>query len=111
MTQRAPTIADTRDFAGRVPAETRATELERLAVTFNRMLDSLQEAYANQQRFLAAAPQEQRTPWTSLQANLHFLEGAVDAPRSDRAAALHAARIEADRMGFLVGDLDRKSGV
>jgi signal transduction histidine kinase len=105
MTERAASIAATSDFSGRVPVDTRAAELQRLAVTFNRMLESLQKAYANQQRFLADASHELRTPLTILKGNLHYLEEAPDAPLSDRTEALHAARLEADRMGVLVGDL------
>ena len=105
MTERASAIADKSDFSGRVPADTRAAELQKLALTFNRMLESLQRAYANQQRFLADASHELRTPLTVLQGNLHYLEEAIDAPGPDRTEALHAARLEADRMGFLVGDL------
>lgn len=105
MTERAASIAETKDFSGRVPVDTRATELQRLAITFNQMLTSLEEAYANQQRFLADASHELRTPLTVIQGNLHYLEAAPDAPHSEREDALHAARIEADRMGMLVGDL------
>jgi signal transduction histidine kinase len=105
ITERAASIADTSDFAGRVPVDTRTAELQTLAITFNRMLESLDKAYAHQQRFLADASHELRTPLTVLQGNLHFLEQAVDAPDSDRWDALHAARIEADRMGLLVSDL------
>lgn len=105
ITDRAASIADTSDFAGRVPVDTRTAELQTLAVTFNRMLESLQQAYANQQRFLADASHELRTPLTVLQGNLHYLEEAVNAPGGERREALHAARLEADRMGVLVGDL------
>jgi len=105
MTAQAASIAETRDFAGRVPVDSRTAELQRLALTFNHMLESLQEAYANQQRFLADASHELRTPLTVVQGNLHYLEAAPDGPVAERADALHAARIEADRMGVLVGDL------
>ena len=105
ITERAASIAETSDFAGRVPVDTRTAELQKLALTFNRMLGSLDEAYEHQRRFLADASHELRTPLTVLQGNLHFLEQAVDAPDSDRWDALHAARLEADRMGLLVGDL------
>lgn len=105
MTERAAAIAATSDFSGRVPVDTQAAELQRLAVTFNAMLESLQRAYANQQRFLADASHELRTPLTIVQGNLHYLEEAVDAPRGEQVDALHAARIEADRMGGLVRDL------
>ena len=105
ITERAAAIADTSDFAGRVPVDTRTAELQTLAVTFNRMLGSLAEAYGTQQQFLADASHELRTPLTVLQGNLHYLEEATDAPPSEREEALHAARLEADRMGMLVGDL------
>jgi two-component system, OmpR family, sensor kinase len=105
MTEQAASIAATRDFSGRVPVDTRAAELQRLAVTFNQMLASLEEAYANQQRFLADASHELRTPLTVVLGNLEYLDEARDAPQADRFAALEAARMEAERMSGLVSDL------
>lgn len=105
MTAQAASIAATRDFAGRVHVDSSAAELQRLALTFNKMLASLQEAYAGQQRFLADASHELRTPLTVVQGNLHYLQDAPDAPARDRQEALQAARLEADRMGVLVAGL------
>jgi two-component system OmpR family sensor kinase len=105
MTEQAAKIAEESDFAGRVPEDSRTNELLKLAQTFNRMLSSLQVAYANQQRFLADASHELRTPLTVVQGNLHYLVEAIDAPQTEREEALHAARLEADRMGVLVSDL------
>lgn len=105
MTARAASIAETRDFSGRVPVDTRAAELQKLALTFNHMLASLEEAYANQRRFLADASHELRTPLTVIQGNLQYLEQAHGAPEEERQEALRAASQEADRMGTLVGDL------
>ena len=105
MTSEAASIAATRDFGGRVPVDTSAVELQRLAVTFNQMLASLEEAYANQQRFLADASHELRTPLTVVLGNLQYLDEARDAPQVERIAALEAARMEAERMSGLVSDL------
>ncbi len=105
MTHQAASIAATRDFSGRVPVDTRAVELQRLAVTFNQMLASLEEAYANQQRFLADASHELRTPLTVVLGNLQYLDEARDAPSAERRDALEAARLEAERMSGLVSDL------
>jgi two-component system OmpR family sensor kinase len=105
MTRRAAAIAATRNFAGRVPVPSSMAELRQLALTFNHMLASLEQAHAAQQRFLADASHELRTPLTAVRANLDFLEGTPDAPAAERALALRAARKEAERMGTLVSDL------
>ncbi|HZT96274.1 MAG TPA: HAMP domain-containing sensor histidine kinase [Chloroflexota bacterium] len=105
MTRRAAAIAAAKDFSGRVPEDPRTAELHRLALTFNDMLASLQEAYANQKRFLADASHELRTPLTVIQSNLQFLEAAPDATPTERLEALQAATVETERMAMLVADL------
>jgi two-component system OmpR family sensor kinase len=105
LTDLAATIAVQRDFSGRVPVRRSVAELKQLAITFNRMVESLAEAYTTQQRFVGDASHELRNPLTIIQANLHFLEEAPDAPTTDRDAALHTARVEADRMTFLINQL------
>ncbi len=105
LTRHAASIAATRDLSARVPEDPGTAELYRLATTFNDMLASLEESYANQRRFLADASHELRTPLTVVQGNLQFLEAAPDAPISERAEALEAATIETERMALLVSDL------
>lgn len=111
LTETAEEIARTCAFDRRVPplgSEGRAEgerrdELARLSATFNRMLASLEQAYAGQQRFVADASHEIRTPLTAIIGNLELLARPV--PEAERSVALTEARREADRLARLVADL------
>ena len=80
-------------------------ELSRLAETFNTMLDTLEQLYAYQQRFVADASHELRAPIASIRCNLDMLTSTSDLPAEEASAALNDARSEAERMGRLVNDL------
>lgn len=58
------------DLHRRVPEPTTADEIGRLARTMNTMLGRLQEASERQQRFIADASHELRSPLTSIRAQL-----------------------------------------
>ena len=80
LTREAKTIGEERDFKRRVDYSGPMDELGELAVTFNSMLERLEEAYRRlsgllqaQQRFVADASHELRTPLTSIQGNVDFL--------------------------------------
>jgi signal transduction histidine kinase len=80
LTGEARAIGEEKDFRRRVKYEGPKDELGELAVTFNTMLESLEEAYGRlnasllaQQRFVADASHELRTPLTSIQGNVDFL--------------------------------------
>jgi two-component system OmpR family sensor kinase len=87
------------------------TELGRLAVTFDDMLDSLEAAIrdarasdAATRRFLADASHELRTPIAALQATIEtLLREQPERPERDRLEA--AAATESDRLGRMVDDL------
>ena len=107
MTKTARRISAAQDFSQRVPEKSvlGKNELTRLATTFNGMLGELQEAYQQQQRFVADASHELRAPITSIRCNLDLLAKAPDLAPGETAAALSDARAEANRMGRLVNDL------
>lgn len=107
MSQTAQHISMTRDFSQRVPEQTRLgkSELTLLAGTFNTMLDSLEKAYQQQQRFVADASHELRAPITTIRCNLDLLAKAPDLAGEEVATALSETRAEADRMGRLVNEL------
>ena len=105
LTDEARAIARSQAFARRVPVEHPRDELGRLAATFNEMLDSLERAYAAQQRFVADASHELRAPMTVLQANLELLRRARDLGAAEREQTLADANIEAERLARLVADL------
>jgi len=102
----------TRDLTRRLPESRGWDELNRLARAFNGMLERLQEAQnqltaalAAQQRFVADASHELRTPITSIRNNAGLLLGRADVSTGDREAALRDIADESERMSRLVRDL------
>ena len=108
VTDTAHAIARSRELSRRIEGafvHARQDELGRLAVTFNEMLESLEQASSAQQRFVADASHELRTPLTSIQANLELLRDREDLPPDARDAAVAEAAAEATRLARLVADL------
>ncbi len=96
----------------RFPASLGQTEIDRLAESFNGMLERLQTSFATEReakeqmrRFIADASHELRTPLTSIHGFLEvLLRGAADKPEQLN-AALNSMLGEAKRMKKLVEDL------
>jgi signal transduction histidine kinase len=88
------------DLSARIPGRGRS-EVGELAVTFNRMLDRLEAAFAAQRMFLADVGHELRTPITVIQGNLDTMQAAS----CDVAETLAIAADELARMTRLVDDL------
>lgn len=105
LTEKARSIASSRDFEDRVPVGPRHDELGRLAGTFNEMLDGLEQAYAIQRRFVSDASHELRAPLTAIQGNLELLEQRPDLPPGERQEAIGEAAREARRLSTLVAEL------
>ena len=111
------TMADTAgeiaagDLTQRVePAETR-TEVGRLGLSLNLMLDQIEVAFAERtaseeklRRFLADASHELRTPLTSIRGYAEIFERAKDDP-DDLATAMRRIEEESKRMGVMVDEL------
>jgi two-component system OmpR family sensor kinase len=66
-------IERTGDPSRRLPQPASADEVGRLAGTLNAMLGSLEQARANERRFLADASHELRTPLTALRGNVGYI--------------------------------------
>jgi signal transduction histidine kinase len=105
MTATAGAIARTRSFSKRLPPGHRKDELGELSLTFNEMLDSLEQAYRAEQRFVGDASHELRAPLTAIQANLDLLQRRRDMTDEERSVAVAEASREADRLAKLVADL------
>jgi two-component system sensor histidine kinase MprB len=87
-------------------------ELGRLARRFNAMLDRLGASQAalgaslrSQQRLIADASHELRTPVTSLRTNAEVLREATDLTESERDALLGDVVAQAEELGALVADI------
>ncbi|MER3439710.1 MAG: hypothetical protein C4346_20130, partial [Chloroflexota bacterium] len=97
-----------RSLATRLDVPESGDELARLAATFNRMLDRLEEAFSAQQRFIADASHELRTPLTAIRGNLDVLArqaAATGDAGPDFADALDDLQRESARMSRLIEDL------
>jgi signal transduction histidine kinase len=105
MIHTARAIALSRGFSRRLAAPSRRDELGELALTFNEMVTSLEDAYRSQQRFIADAAHELRAPLTAIQGNIELLSRLPDMPEHERAEALWYIDAEARRLSRIVGEL------
>lgn len=79
-------------------------EIGELGQSFDRMIDRLGAAFAEQERFLADISHELRTPITIVRGHLEMLQRGERAPEQI-GRALAISLDELDRMGRLVNDL------
>ena len=80
-------------------------ELARLAASFNRALDALEQSVQTQRQLVADAGHELRTPIASLRANIQTLEEADRLPKADLDALRADIVSELDELTALVGDV------
>jgi two-component system sensor histidine kinase MprB len=104
LTTAAEHIAQTGDPSERVP-ETGRGELQRLASSFNTMLDALEDSIETQRRFVADASHELRTPLTSLQTNIEVLRQEGELAPEDRQRLLADLHRESQEMRALISGL------
>jgi two-component system, OmpR family, sensor histidine kinase MprB len=111
LTAAAEHIEATGDLDRRIGA-TGDDELGRLARRFNAMLDRLGASQAalgaslrSQQRLIADASHELRTPVTSLRTNAEVLREATDLTEAERNALLADVVAQAEELGELVSDI------
>lgn len=88
------------DLTARVPVDGR-DDIAEVAVTFNQMLDRLEELHRTQQRFVDDAGHELRTPITVVRGHLELLS---DDPE-ERRETLRLVSDELGRMSRIVSDL------
>lgn len=108
MSATARAIGNAGDLSKRVESPKTGDEVEQLGVTFNAMLDRLEDSFDAQRQFVADASHELRTPLTALRGNADVLLRMVQSDRYDPAefaAGLTDIESEAERMGRLVYDL------
>lgn len=92
-----------RDLAARVPVPPSGDEVAALAVTMNAMLSRLEASADAQQRFVADASHELRSPLSTVRAAAELSSAHPDAFPWDEAAA--TVLTETARLERLVGDL------
>jgi heavy metal sensor kinase len=89
----------------RLPASARDDELGRLAASFNQLLDRLETAFAQQQRFMAEASHELRTPIAVVRGEADL---ALSQPHRDEGSYRETLRVvagESRRLTQIVDDL------
>ncbi len=105
LTETAAGIAESRDFTRRVRVKNEPEdELDVLAITFDEMLTSLDDAYRQQQRFLGDVSHELRTPLTTIRGHAELL-AAKDTDPVERREALDRIARESARLARLVDEL------
>jgi two-component system, OmpR family, sensor histidine kinase MprB len=106
LTDAAERITATRDLAHRIEAGPAADrdELGRLAVSFNAMLDAVQDATDRQRQLVADASHELRTPLTSLRTNVEVLRQVDRLDPEDREALIVSVLAGIDDLTGLVSD-------
>ena len=100
------------DLSRRVAPATERTEVGRLGLALNGMLQRLSEAFARREaseerlrRFVADASHELRTPLASIRGYAEVLRTGAASTPEDRDRATSRIEAEAARMGVLVEDL------
>lgn len=100
------------DLSRRVSPTSRRTEVGRLGLALNAMLERLEAAFAERgrseerlRRFIADASHELRTPLASVRGYAELLRMGAAADPADVDKAMRRIESEAERMGVLVEDL------
>jgi two-component system sensor histidine kinase MprB len=105
LTDAAETIASTHELSTRIPEPGR-DEIGRLAGSFNRMLDALEDSRSRQQQLVTDASHEFRTPLTSLLTNVETLSRHDDSfDPEDRARVLDDIAFELRGLSSLAEEL------
>lgn len=104
MTLNARAITGVEGLSERIPVPAAHDEIRELAETFNDLLNRLEGAFASQDRFVANASHQLRTPLTILKGELELLRRAPG-ETPEVAAGLTSAADEINRLIRLVQDL------
>jgi two-component system sensor histidine kinase MprB len=97
-------VAGTRDLTHRIDVHG-GSELDRLAASFNRMLEALDRSEENQRQLVADASHELRTPLTSLRTNIEVLSHDRRMPAAERRRLLDSVEGQIGRLSGLVTGL------
>lgn len=97
-------VAGTRDLTRRIHVKG-GSELDHLAMSFNRMLEALERSETVQRQLVADASHELRTPLTSLRTNIEVLAHDRRMPAPDRKRLLASVVGQLERLTDLVTGL------
>jgi two-component system sensor histidine kinase MprB len=85
--------------------ETGASELRRLAASFNQTLDALERSIESQRHLAADASHELRTPLAALRSNVQIFLDSERLPPEDRAGLQQSILAEVDELTQIVADV------
>ncbi|MCB0043597.1 MAG: HAMP domain-containing protein, partial [Caldilinea sp.] len=116
ITETASTITRTRDLGNRIDIPDNASEVGRLAGTFNDMLDRIQRLFQAQERLIGDVSHELRTPLTTIQGNVELMQRMAATPVGNGNIDLKAVaglfqeslgevQAESERMNKMISDL------
>jgi two-component system OmpR family sensor kinase len=116
ITDTANAITRTRDLGNRIDIRDNASEVGRLAATFNEMLDRIQRLFQAQERLIGDVSHELRTPLTTIQGNVELLQRMAASPSGGGTLRLEMAgelfkeslgevQAESERMNKMISDL------
>ncbi len=116
ITETANAITRTHDLGNRIDIHDNASEVGRLAATFNEMLDRIQHLFQAQERLIGDVSHELRTPLTTIQGNIELLRRMTASPtgngnlRIEDASelfreSLAEVQAESERMNKMISDL------
>lgn len=104
MTLKAAGITGVGNLKERIPVPVPPDEIRELAMTFNGLLERLERAFASQDRFVANASHQLRTPLTILKGELELMKKNNPSLEEMR-SGLDSAGVEINRLIQLVQDL------
>jgi len=104
LTGAAEEVSQTLDLSHRI-ASASDDEIGRLAASFNRMLEALEQSVGAQRQLVADASHELRTPLASMRVNIELLERQPDLPPGDRERLFATTIEQLDEMTTLVAEI------
>lgn len=104
LTRATEHVTDTSDLTHRIEVKGH-DELSRLAVSFNQMLDALDESLRTQRQLVADASHELRTPLTSLRTNIEVLANEDRLSLQEKADLRSDVVDQLDELTTLIGDV------
>ncbi len=105
LTKAAEKVAKTQDLVAFIEVGEGDSEVNRLAESFNIMLEALATSREQQQRLIEDASHELRTPLTSLRTNIEVLLRSSSIDPAEQSAILADVKVEAEQLGVLVTEL------
>ncbi len=95
----------TGNLSERLPVKNERDELGRLAKVFNSLLSRLENSFKQQQRFIADASHELRTPVSIIRTESEVAVGVEERNVSDYRESLEIVHLESRRLSNIVDDL------